>query len=174
MVVRTAYFLGIKCNQGTSAKAKYSGRGKKGKITCDLLTLLPLITGAPDGYIFHEWCEHLRKLAVFWLKLGACTSWSKELYLITHRWQAADAIRPQLSSVLMLKMIFRKVTATWEDRHGVGEGTHCTTEHLGCIRAHLRQICLLSTWEQYLWAQLCGTSQWLLWTTHCSSYPKGL
>lgn len=61
MVVRTAYFSEIKCNQGTSAKAKYSGRGKKGKITCDLLTLLPLITGAPDGYIFHEWCEHLRK-----------------------------------------------------------------------------------------------------------------
>lgn len=31
MVVQNAYFLGVKCNQGTSARAKYSGREKNGK-----------------------------------------------------------------------------------------------------------------------------------------------
>lgn len=31
MVVQTAYFLGEKCNQSTSARTKYSGREKNGK-----------------------------------------------------------------------------------------------------------------------------------------------
>lgn len=50
-------------------------------------------------------CVTTRKfsLTVSWLDLGACNSWSKEQYFITHICQAACTIRPQISSVSRVK-----------------------------------------------------------------------
>lgn len=101
-----------------------------------------MITSSMNG--MNTWVStHIFLLAVFWLELGSCASWSKELYLITHRWQAVYTIRPQLSSVPVLKMIFRKVTATWEDRCGVGESSlyhWAPGVHQSTLKAHLPSV----------------------------------
>lgn len=99
-----------------------------------------MVTSSGSG--MNTWIStYIFMLTVFWLKLGAYTSWSKELYLITHRWQAAYTIRPQPSSVLVLKMIFKKVMApgktdvAWERELSVPLNTWGASEHTQDISA---------------------------------------